>query len=71
MDHKLCEETVKDTVGNWCGDLDCDAFPPNTELYMKHTVPRVFHVLADEFGNFRCHTRSLDKCQEFLHSACK
>ena len=51
-EHKLCEETVKDTVDNWYGDLDCDAFPPNAELYMKHTVLRVFYVLADEFGNF-------------------
>ena len=45
VDHKICEDAVEDTVGDWYGDLDCDALPPNAKLYMRHSVSRVFHVL--------------------------
>ena len=52
VEHKFCEDAVKDTVDDWYGDLDCDASPPNAELYTRHSFSRVFHVLADKSGNF-------------------
>ena len=72
VEHKLCEDAVKDTVGDWYGDLDCDALPPNAELYMRHSVSRVsmclrmrretFSHVADQF---RFRTKSLKRCQKF------
>ena len=43
VEHSICEEAVKETVGDWYGDLDCETLPPNAELYIKHSVSRVFH----------------------------
>ena len=78
VEHKLCEDAVKDTVGDWHGDLDCDALPPNAELYMRHSVSRVFHVLADETGNFLACGRpvslsyeKLEEVPKILHPICK
>ena len=72
VDHKICEDAVEDTVGDWYGDLDCDALPPNAKLYMRHSVSRVFHVPVDETGNFshvadqfRFQTKSLKRCRNF------
>ena len=72
VEHKLCEDAVKDTVGDWYGDLDCDSLPPNAELYMRHSVSRVsmclrmrretFSHVADQF---RFRTKSLKRCQKF------
>ena len=78
MEHKLCEDAVKDTVGDWYGDLDCDASPPNAELYTRHSFSRVFHVLSDKSGNFlacgRPDSLSYEKLEEvpkILHPICK
>ena len=32
IEHVAVEQAVDDTVGDWYGDLDCDALPPNAEL---------------------------------------
>ena len=32
IEHVAVEQAVDDTVGDWYGDLDCDALPPSAEL---------------------------------------
>ena len=70
VEHSICEEAVKETVGDWYGDLDCETLPPNAELYIRHSVSRVFHVLADESGNFLA-CGKLNEVPKILHPNCK
>eukprot|EP00435_Cladocopium_sp_Y103_P070686 s1184_g35.t2 len=66
IEHVADELAVEQTVGDWYGDLDTDSLPLNAEMYLKHSVSRVFHMLADESGSVLACGRQTTKSYETL-----